>query len=503
MPHPADCSVLEAAGLLSAGELSSEELVRACLERIAGRDGRYGAFIRVYEERALVAAAESDRRRALGTAGALDGIPVALKDLVGIAGLPLSGDSALLEGNVAVEDATVWSRLCDAGMVLVGHLHCGELAYGHWGVNPFDPALSPGGSSSGSAIALAARMVPATIGTDTRGSIRMPAAFTGCTAVKPTFGLLSTAGCIPLSFSYDVVGPMARTAADCAVLLAAMVGRDRRDRMTWCQQPPERRTLAPRAGRAPLAGTRIGVPDLGALLTPGVAGVLDSFCNELRALGATCVPFAWPASPLEGPGEGAPAPWTYILASEAALVHAQFAGREHLYREEFRRLFLPMIRPAATADYLAAQLARAELGERWGAHFDDLALDAVLHPASTGEAYRAAEDVTPEVLARLMLGTWNDTGFPVVSLPAGRSTTDGSPVGLQLAGRPFSEVALLQLAVDVQAASGHHLDLPAGLDGAGSPYAAPPRLECGSGAPFVPVRNPFDAVFPGGATLRG
>ena len=262
------------------------------MERIAQRDGRFAAFIRVYETEATEAALRADERRASGSAGALTGLPIALKDVIASARLPLTADSAILEGNVAEADATAWSRLRAAGMVLVGHLHCGEFASGVWGLNPWGPDFSPGGSSSGSGIALAARMVPATLGTDTRGSIRMPAAFMGVSAVKPTFGLVSTAGCIPFSYTSDVIGPMARSAADCAALLMVMAGRDPADRATLSQPaglasyPTE-----PQPGRRPLEGMRIGIPLFGAdEPSAGVAEVYARFQDDLGPVGRSlCV----------------------------------------------------------------------------------------------------------------------------------------------------------------------------------------------------------------------
>jgi aspartyl-tRNA(Asn)/glutamyl-tRNA(Gln) amidotransferase subunit A len=496
VPHPADLGVVEAASALRSGQLSSEELVASCLDRISARDPGFGAFIRVYDTEALLAARQADARRAAGVAGPLEGIPVALKDVVGVAGLPLTADSALLEGNFPTADATVWARLRSAGMVLVGHLHCGELAYGHWGVNPWGASISPGGSSSGSGVALAARLVPATIGTDARGSIRMPAAFTGVTAVKPTFGLVSVAGCIPITFSYDTVGPMARSAADCAAMLEVMAGRDVGDRLTHSQPVGSHYAVAARPGNRPLSGVRIGVPELGDRLSPGVGAVLDRFVDELAELGAERVSFSWPRSPLEQSGDDELGDFVHILGAEAAAIHQQFAGREHLYREEFRRLFLPVMgRSSNAGDYLRAQSARGELVETWSTLFTDLGLDAALHPACAGEAYGADAEVSPRVMRQLMFGVWNDTGFPVVSLPAGLSPSDGSPVGMQLVGLPFTEQLLLQVAVDIQAATDYHSACPAGLDEAPR-YVPPPRHETGPQPPFVVVRSPFDALVP-------
>lgn len=483
----ADLGVAEALSALGAGECSSAALVAACVERVRCRDRRFGAFIRTYDEEALAAARDSDERRARGAARPLEGVPIAVKDLIGVQGKPLTGDSALLEGNVAAEDSAVWARLRAAGMVLVGHLHCGELAYGHWGVNPWDATISPGGSSSGSGIALAARLVPAALGTDTRGSVRMPAAFTGCTALKPTNGLISTAGCIPLAFSYDTVGPMARSAADCAALLAAIVPPEASG---W---PDRLRSASPRPGPRPLAGLRVGVPDIASELSAGVASAFKEFCDLIEALGASCVAFSWPTNPLEAMLDAGPLWWS-ILGSEAAIVHEQFQGLEHLYRDEFRNLFRPVMAPVTAGQYLHAQQARVELRARWSEVFAGLGLHAILHPACKDEAYPAGSEVSTELMSRLMFGVWSDAGFPVLSIPAGRSPTDGTPVGLQLVGLPFCEPALLQIGIDIQANSDFHSAVPPGLDDDGPDYIGPLRRESGRAASFVAPPDPFDVL---------
>jgi aspartyl-tRNA(Asn)/glutamyl-tRNA(Gln) amidotransferase subunit A len=481
--HPADLGLLEAAAALRTGEISSTELTAGCLERISQRNEVFAAFIRVYESEATEAAQRADELRAGGSAGPLTGLPIALKDVIGSAGLPLTADSAVLEGNVAPADATVWARLRAAGMVLIGHLHCGEFANGVWGLNPWGPTFSPGGSSSGSGIALAARMVPATLGTDTRGSIRMPAAFTGVSGVKPTFGLVSTAGVIPFSYTSDVVGPMARSAADCAALLAIMAGRDPAD--------PTRA----RPGRTPLAGTRIGIPQFGAdQPSAGVAEVYARFTGDLARLGADLVPFSWPANPLERRGRNL-GDWTHILGAEIQVIHEQFADRSHLYRPEFLGLLEPMRTGGTAIDYVRAQVARAELIDTWTRIFTERELTAVAHPACQDELFRTDVELTFEKLPRLMLGVWNDTGFPVVSVPAGLSPADQSPVGMQLAGLPYTEPVLLQVAIDLQAATDYHRQSPPGLDSEAA-YVPPARFAAGPQPPYVPGPSALNAVVP-------
>ena len=491
--HPADLGLLEAAAALRSGQLSSAELTQSCLDRIASRDPRFGAFLRLYSEQAMRAAAAADVAREAGSAGPLTGIPIALKDVIGAAGLPLTADSAVLQGNVAAVDSTVWRRLRAAGLVLIGHLHCGEFACGLWGANPWGQDFSPGGSSSGSGVALAARMVPATLGTDGRGSIRMPAAFTGVSAVKPTFGLVSTAGCIPITFTYDVVGPMARSAADCAALLSVLAGPDPEDRATLTQPPVPRYPDQPRPGRWPLRGTRVGIPLFADAPSAGVTEVFDRFQADLARLGAELVSFDWPSNPLEGQHDAGD--WVHILGAEAQAIHEQFKGREGLYRDEFLTLFTPMKASGTAVDYVRAQIKRASYIDTWSALFARHGLTAVVHPACNDELFRVGSELTNGAGPRLMFGVWNDTNFPVVSVPAGLSPTDGSPVGMQIAGLPYTEQDLLQVAVDLQAATDYHLASPPGLD-AGPDYQAPQRRETSPQPPFQPVRSPLNAAIP-------
>lgn len=499
---PADLGVCEASAALAAGAVSSEELTVACLERIASRDAHYSAWLRVYEEDAIASAREADVRRARGAHGPLTGIPVGLKDTIGVAGRPLTADSAVLEDNIAQVDATVWSRLDAAGMVLLGHLHCGEFACGTWGVNPWGPQFNPTGSSSGSGVALATRQVAATIGGDSRGSIRGPSAFMNLTSVKPSFGLVSCAGAIPITFSYDVLGPMARSAADCALLLTAIAGRDPLDRATIGTPEDLAYEVAPRAGRSPLADVRIGRPRFAdGFLAAGVAEIWERVEGELVALGATLVPFDRPHNPLEDFG-GTGAGWRTILGAEAAAIHEQFAERQHLYRDEIKTILNETMAVAGTAlQYVRAQIKRAELVTTWHGIFEELRLDAVLEPASAAEApllrpTHPDEQQRDLTMTPLLFGMWNDANFPVVSLPAGLSSTDGGPVGMQLVGLPFTERTLLAIAVDFQAATEYHAMIPPDLDVPGRPPFSRRRVEAGPQPPFRTVPSPLEALLP-------
>ena len=491
--HPANLGVVEAAEAMAAGRLTSEELTQACLARIATRDSSFGAWRTVYEERALNAAREADARRGSGEAGRLTGVPVGLKDVIGVAGLPFSADSTLLEGNVATEDSTAWARLREAGMILLGHLHCGEFAVGTWGSNPWDARFSTGGSSSGSGIALATRTVPAALGTDGRGSIRIPADHNGVTGMKPTFGLVSTYGCIPISFTYDVVGPMARSAADCAVLLAALAGRDQADRATLTQPAQLAFPSAFRPGPKPLTKTRIGVPRFAAgLLAAGVEGVFARFQEELAGLGATLVPYDRPRNPLEENGGGG-AGWKAVLGAEALVIHQQFEGRKHLHREEFVGYYGQITDDVGTAvDYVRAQAKRGELVATWQALFAEHRLDTVVEPGGAGEIWKVDEELDLDQYP-WFYSMWNDANFPVLSIPAGLSATDGGPVGMQLVAPPFHDAAVLQIGIDYQSATGYHEAEPPRLDD--RLQYVPPSVPCEGPQPaWVPQHSPIDAV---------
>jgi aspartyl-tRNA(Asn)/glutamyl-tRNA(Gln) amidotransferase subunit A len=268
----ADLGVLEASRLLAERSLSSVELTEACLARIAERDGNHShdgdpgsvnAWVRVYEEDARGAAAAADERRAQGDAPALCGIPIGLKDLYAVAGKPLTASSRVLD-EVPDRDCDAWASLSAAGMVLLGHLHTHEFACGGTTDqvgNPWNLERSAGGSSGGSGAALASRQVPAATGTDTAGSLRIPSAECGTSTVKPTRGVLSLRGIVPLAPTFDHVGPMARTVPDCELLLAALAG---------AEPPRERRPLQ-----------RYAVSPRVADLDPDVA---DGFERSLAAL---------------------------------------------------------------------------------------------------------------------------------------------------------------------------------------------------------------------------
>ena len=445
----ADLGVVEAAALIAERRLSASELTRACLARIRERDGTHShegdprsvnAWVRVYEEEALAAAAHADDARALadGPLPPLCGIPIGLKDLYGVAGEPLTASSSLLDER-PLADCDVWARLRAQGMILLGHLHTHEFAVGGTTDqvgNPWALDRSPGGSSGGSAAALAARMVPAATGTDTAGSLRIPSALCGTSTIKPTRGLVSLRGVVPLATSLDHAGPMARTLEDCAPLLAAMAGPDPgRPGSALAAEPPAA-LPAPRAGATPLAGVRLALsPRIDrAALDADVADGLDAAIAQCTALGAELVEPPAPGVPLDVGDDFLDVLYAELLdlppplrrrpralPAVAARVGRAGGGARRLGRA------LPRARRRAAA----RRPRRSRGGSR------DYRISALLEPTVPcvaplrGDGYdHAGSDYALISLTHY----WDWTGFPVAALPAGVGARSGLPVGVSLIG---------------------------------------------------------------------
>ncbi len=441
----ADLGVLEAAALLAGREASSRELVEACLERIAARDGArsfdgdsgsINAWVRVYEEDALAAAERADAVKDRGLPdgrGPLAGIPVGLKDIFPVAGKPLTASSGVLD-EVPDRSCTAWERLERAGMVLLGHLHTHEFAAGGTTDqvgNPWDLSRSAGGSSGGSAAALAARMTPAATGTDTAGSLRIPSACCGTSAIKPTLGLVPIRGIVPLGPTLDHAGPMARSLADCEPLLEALAS---------VRAPAERRPL-----RRVALSPRIGELD------PDVAENLEE-AVEL-------VPLLEVPPPVVELDLGAA--FIDVCCAGMLAFHRRFDGQRSLYRPSIRGFLEHAEKRAMTAEeYAAAQLARAELAATWADWFDEHRIDAVIEPTLPivarlrGHGYDEAFTDFDEIS---LTHYWNWTGFPVVALPSGVGRRSGLPTSVSLIGRPGSDWDLLAAGKSLQA----ELGLPA------------------------------------------
>jgi aspartyl-tRNA(Asn)/glutamyl-tRNA(Gln) amidotransferase subunit A len=442
----ADSGVVEAIALLAQREASSRELVESCLARIDERDGTrshegdaasINAWVRVYKEDALAAADRADARLAAGDAPALCGVPIGLKDLYAVAGKALTASSRLLDA-VPERSCTAWERLEADGMVLLGHLHTHEFAAGgttDQTGNPWSLDRSPGGSSGGSAAALAARTTPAATGTDTAGSLRIPSAICGTSTIKPTRGSVPTRGIVPLAPTFDHAGPMARSLADCGPLLAALAGAN------------------PSVQRAPLRRLAVS-PRLGLVeLDPDVADGFEAALSGCRGLGVDVV---------EGPAPDVELDlgllFLDLVCTEMLAYHRQFDGRRELYRPSVRGFIDYGERGALSAEaYVAAQERRVEETYRWLDWFAEHRIDALLEPTVPivarfrGHGYDEAFTDAAEIS---FTHYWNWTGFPVAALPAGVGRRSGLPVGVSLIGAAGSDWDLLAAGVALQARLG-------------------------------------------------
>jgi aspartyl-tRNA(Asn)/glutamyl-tRNA(Gln) amidotransferase subunit A len=434
---------------LRARETTAVTILEAYLARIAALDGRVRAFVTVTAEDALEAARAADAALAAGQGGPLAGIPVAVKDLLAVRGVVRGNGSLAFAGTAAsAHDATTVARLRAAGAVILGTTHMHELAFGPTGVNPLlgTPAnlwgggRVPGGSSSGSGAAVSAGLAPAALGSDTGGSIRVPASFSSISGLKPTYGRVSRAGATPLAWSLDHIGPMARSAEDLAILLQAIAGYDPADPASARLPVPD---YVACLGRG-LRGLRVGVPRhfALALVDPEVSRAFEAALADLRTAGAAVGDVTVPA--LEHSGEALGA----VIISEAGAALRPLLGERIEQVSIEVRVYLELAKLLSAETYLAAQRYRTRLYEEMRAALatvDVLALPTtLLPPPREGDlAVRiGASDVGAiEAIARLT-GPFNLTGLPALSVPCG-FTADGLPVGLQLVGNPFAESRVL------------------------------------------------------------
>ena len=469
-------------------QFSSAELTRVYLDRIAALDTRYNSFISVDEAAAMAAASAADERLAAGDAPPLTGIPIAHKDIFCTDGMRTSCGSRMLDNFVPPYDATVVQRFRAAGAVLLGKTNMDEFAMGSsnessfYGParNPWDTDLVPGGSSGGSAAAVAGLLAPAATGTDTGGSIRQPAAFCGITGLKPTYGRVSRLGMVAFASSLDQAGPMAHTAEDCALLLNAMAGHDPLD-STTSDTATEDYTLA--LGNS-LDGLRIGLPEeyFGDGLDSATGDCIRSALRELEAQGATLVNVSLPHAALT-------IPTYYIIApAEASTNLSRFDGVRYGYRcadpvdlhdlytrtrqegfgdEVKRRILVGTYALSAgyyDAYYKKAQQVRRLIKQDFMACFEQV--DVIAGPTTPGPAFALgakSNDPVSMYLEDVYTLAVNLAGLPGMSVPAG--FVDNKPVGLQLIGRHFDEARLLNVAHRFQRATDWHLRQPESANG--------------------------------------
>ena len=479
-----DKTLTELAAGLRAGDFSSEELTRACLERIAAHDGQLNTFITVDEEQALAQAREADRRLAAGEAGPLTGIPVAQKDIFCTDGVLTTCASRMLENFVAPYSATVVEKFDAAGAVMIGKTNMDEFAMGSsnetsfYGPvrNPWNPETVPGGSSGGSAAAVAARLVPAATGTDTGGSIRQPAALCGVTGLKPTYGRVSRWGMIAFASSLDQGGPIARSAEDAALLLGVMAGFDERDSTSIDRPVPDYTATLNDAIR----GLKIGLPKeyFGDGLDAGVAAAVEAALDEYRRLGAEIVEISLPNTHLAVPAYYVVAP-AECSSNLSRFDGVRFGHRcenpedlEDLYKrsrgegfgdEVKRRIMIGTYALSAgyyDAYYLKAQKVRRLISDDFRRAFEQV--DVIMGPTTPAPAFRLGEKTDDPItmyLSDIYTIAVNLAGLPGMSIPAG--FVDGLPVGLQLIGNYFEEARLLNVAHQYQQVTDWHRQGPA------------------------------------------
>jgi len=499
MPFSADSvtSLRQLADALAARTVSAEELARTYLARIE-QAGALNAFTHVDAERTLAQAREADARRARGDATLLTGVPLAHKDVFVTRGWRSTAGSKMLANYESPFDATVVERMAAAGMVTLGKTNMDEFAMGSsnensfFGAvrNPWDTDRVPGGSSGGSAAAVAAGLAPAATGTDTGGSIRQPSSFSGITGIKPTYGRVSRYGMIAFASSLDQGGPMAHTAEDCALLLNAMAGFDPKDSTSI---PPEqggvdedftRHLGRARAGASesqPLAGLRIGLPReyFGKGLSPDVEETVRAALRQYEQLGATLVEVSLPKTELS-------IPVYYVIApAEASSNLSRFDGVRYGHRAAEYRDLLDMYKKSRAegfgaevkrrimvgtyvlshgyydAYYLQAQKIRRIIADDFQRAFAQC--DVIMGPVAPTVAWKLGEKTSDPVqmyLADIFTLSTSLAGLPGMSVPCGFGEGN-MPVGLQLIGNYFDEAQLLQTAHAFQQATDWHLRRPA------------------------------------------
>jgi len=494
-----DLSVCEMVAALQSRQLSAVELAQHFLQR-GQLHGNLGAFVDIQEEVTLAQAQAADARLAQGSTAALEGVPIAHKDIFVTRDFATTAGSRMLQGYRSPFDATVVAKLAAAGMVTLGKLNCDEFAMGssnensaiaavgHSAVlpvrNPWNTDYVPGGSSGGSAVAVAARLAPAATGTDTGGSIRQPAAFCGITGIKPTYGRASRYGMVAFASSLDQAGPMARTAQDCALLLSAMCGPDLDRDSTSLDVPAQDYSRGLNDG---LEGLRVGVPRefFGEGLADDVRKAIDAALQQLELLGARLVPISLPRTELS-------IPVYYIIApAEASSNLGRFDGVKFGHRAPHYSDLADMYRKTRAqgfgaevqrrimigtyvlshgyygAYYLQAQKIRRMIADDFQQAFQHC--DVIAGPVAPTAAWKLGEksdDPVASYLADIFTLPASLAGLPGMSLPVGFSGTSGPPglpIGMQLIGNYFQEARLLNVAHRFQQATAFHSARPTGF----------------------------------------
>jgi len=458
-------SAKELGGRLAARELSPVDVVSQTLRRIERLDPELNCFITVIAEQALADARTAEAEIATsGSRGPLHGVPLSLKDIFDTAGVRSTSGSKILADHVPDHDAYVVTRLREAGAILIGKTNMHEFAFGvsndnaHYGPcrNPWDRERVPGGSSGGTGAALAAGLCTISLGTDTGGSVRIPAGACGIVGLKPTFGRVSRRGVLPLSWSLDHVGPMTRTVEDAALLLQVIAGHDDRDEWSACDAVPDFRAELDQGVR----GLTIGVPNTYFFdgLDDDVASAVDAATRLIESLGARRVGIDLPYLDQLHTAVHA------ILESEASAYHKPWMqSRPHDYGEETRHslehgYFIP------APDYVNARRLQERVRDGFAQAMRQV--DAIAVPTLPNTPPEIGKPLTrePGIAWNRMLTPFNLAGLPAISLPCGFDSR-GMPIGLQIAGRAFDEATVLRVAHSYERATAWHAAHPPERDG--------------------------------------
>lgn len=458
MTRPYELTLAQAAAAVAGGELSPVELVDSVLARIEAVDPKLNAFVTVLADEARAAAKEAERAVAAGEPlGPLHGVPITLKDLFDVAGVRTTASSRIRENApAAAEDSAVAAGLRRAGAIFVGKTQTHEFAYGMFTPqthNPWNLDRSPGGSSGGSGAAVAARLGMASVGTDTGGSVRIPSAVCGLAGLKPTYGRVSRRGVVPLSWSLDHPGPLARTVEDAALMMNAIAGYDPGDVATVDVPVPDHTA---ELGHG-VTGLTLGVPAFffeG--VDPEIAAAVRRAIDVLAAEGARLREVTIPLIEYSAAAEGA------ILGAEAYEYHRRGLHERPTVYGDLVRDRLQSGEHVSAADYVAAQRMRRALRDSWRDAFNSAGLDAVLAPTLGGSAavFGPANEVhyfdgrvtTSSAAYAPQVYPANMTGLPALSVPCG-FTGDGIPIGLQIIGRPFAEPTVLRIGAAYESAA--------------------------------------------------
>ena len=439
--HSRSGGVADVARRMAEGSTSAVEQVRNALEIIGRRQAELNAFVHLAPDDALLERAEAlDRERGAGQVRSqLHGVPVSIKDIVHVEGMPTTSSSRVMEGYMPLEDATAVRLLREAGAIIMGKTQTHEFALGvttSQSRNPWDTSRDPGGSSGGSAISVATGMSLLSVGTDTRASIRVPAALCGIVGYKPTYGLVSTDGIVTLSWSMDHTGLQGRTSEDVAIMMNVLQGLDEADPASLDLPPDDYTDYLFRE----VSGLRVGLPANGLRdASPDILAAFESSVEALRSLGVEVVETDIPAAE---DFRLATSLGLIVSRAEAAAFHSAFPDAGPLYSRPVREQ-LEEAAQVKAVDYINAQRFRSQFQERMLAHL--VGFDALIMPTTLVTAPRVEESDQYLIILSPNCIPWSFIGFPALSVPSGLASS-GLPVGAQIVGAPFDDGIILALA---------------------------------------------------------